>query len=142
MTDVVKKKSNAGRPPSAGMSAESIKKKIKHEMTKINRDAANNLPKYFEVMQDYALTDIGSPTNKISACKMFIEMAQNFLKGEEEAVAATEEVVETPPEEAKQVSGGDVTPLSFTERKEQWAAAQAKKKAAYEALKKSKEQAE
>ncbi len=131
MTDIVKKKSNAGRPPSAGMSADSIKKKINHEFKKATRDAANNLPKYFEVLQDYALGNKGSDTNKISSCKMFIEMAQNYLEEEEAVATATnEEVVETP-EEVKQVSGGDTQPLSFAE-----------KRAQYEALKKSKEQAE
>ncbi|MCP4989787.1 MAG: hypothetical protein GY928_28140 [Colwellia sp.] len=128
MTEVIKKKSNAGRPPSAGMSADSIKKKINHELTKAHRDAANNLPKYFEILQEYAMGK-GSDTNTVSSCKMFIEMAQNYLQNGLEVEQGTQEpeATETPPEEVKQVSGGDTAPLSFADKKALWEKQKAEK---------------
>jgi hypothetical protein len=119
----VKSPNSAGRPASAGMSADSIKVKIAHEITKANRNAANNLGKYFAQLEKYAL-GAGSDTNTISSCKMFIEMAQSYLE-EEVVVAEESESVEV---ETKQVgNGGPVE--SFAEKKEAWAKKQAEKKA-------------
>jgi len=104
----------AGRPESAGMSADSIKNKINHELTKANRNAANNLGKYFAVLESYAMGK-GSDTNTVSSCKFFIEMAQTYIEEQaaiQEEDADMEEVVET---ETKSVSNGEPV-LSFADK--------------------------
>ena len=122
------KKSNrpAGRPSSAGMSAESIKGKIEHELTKANRNAANNLGKYFAIMESYALGTAKncSPTNQVSSCKMFVEMAEKYLDDAPDSVEDPDEQDEVV--EGKKVSGDTV--LSYTEKKEAWSKLQAEKK--------------
>ncbi len=145
-------KSNAGRKPNASAKdLNTLIEKAEYEVAKFDAECCNKLNDLYAMQMECAY-GVGrfkdaSVTNRKSACETLIARGESYAHGTAELLnkgesSPTEETVETPPEEAKQVSGGDVTPLSFTERKEQWAAAQAKKKAAYEALKKSKEQAE
>ena len=106
----VKSPNNAGRPAHAGMSSDSIKNKIQHELTKASRNSANNLGKYFAKLEEYAL-GAGSDTNTISSCKFFIEMAQNYLEEQvEEGDVEQEEVLET----KKVANGGEV--LSYADK--------------------------
>ena len=115
----------AGRPEAAGMSTESIVNKIEHEITKANRNAANNLGKYFSILNDYAMGK-GSDTNTVSSCKFFIEMAQEYLEEQGMEEASESENQEETTVETKQVSNGEPA-LSFAEKKALWDAKKADK---------------
>jgi hypothetical protein len=114
----------AGRPEAAGMSSETIKNKIEWEITKANKNAANNLGKYFAQLEEYALGK-GSDTNTVSSCRFFIEMAQKYLEENvEEGVEGEEEEQVT----IKQVgNGSNVVELSYPEKLAAYKALQAEK---------------
>lgn len=120
---------SAGRPPSAGMSADSIKKKIEHELLKINRNTANNLGKYFSILEDYAMGRAKgcSPTNQISSVKMFIEMAEKYIAESEMEVEVEDLEESAEVDEVKQVSNGEPV-MSFKDKKLAWEKKQAEKK--------------
>lgn len=120
---VKKSTRKAGRPENAGMSAESIKTKIDWELTKARKNSANNLGKYFAILEGYALgTAKGcSPTNQVSSCKMFIDMAQDYLETQEEEQPDAEQDL---PIEEKQVANGSPV-KSFAEKKAEYEAKKA-----------------
>lgn len=106
----------AGRPESAGMSADSIKNKISWEFQKMHKNSANNLGKYFSILEEYAMGK-GSDTNTISSCKFFIEAAQKFLEEEELEEEIVEELII---EEKKVANGGVVDNRTFAQKKAEW----------------------
>lgn len=74
------KKLERGRPAKARLDVDSIKEKLALEFLRRGKDCANNLPKYFETLEKFALGEKGSDTNQISSAKYMIEMAKDYLE--------------------------------------------------------------
>ena len=128
----MKKKSirSAGRPANAGMSVDTIVDKIEWEFTKASKNSANNLGKYFAVLEEYALGVKGSETNQVSSCKLFIKMAEDYLKENGEGAENSEDTLqeEVAEAETKQVGNGEPV-LSFADKVALHKKKQAEKKA-------------
>lgn len=74
------KKLDRGRPAKARLDVESIKEKLALEFLRRGKDCANNLPKYFDTLESFALGEKGSDTNQISSAKYMIELAKDYLE--------------------------------------------------------------
>lgn len=111
-----KKKMSLGRgqPAKAKLDTDSIIEKIEFEMLKGHRDVANNIGKYLEILNSYALGELGaSPTNQLSSIKYLLDLANKYVDdyADEEEGENSEAEASPSQQKATGTDGGEVIRL-------------------------------